>query len=109
MFRRGSRAHRDLGWCLSMGGLNVIRKEAWLFCRTTSVVRLCWELEERKGPKGSELGFRARPALPFRLRVCAPRVEVPERFRVAGVGFRVEGSLARAAKKPSRGKMSVLD
>jgi len=25
--------------------LNVIRKEAWLFCRTIFGVRLCWELE----------------------------------------------------------------
>ena len=32
--------------------MNVIRKEAWLFCRTSSGVRLCWELEEPKGPKG---------------------------------------------------------
>ena len=31
---------------------NVIRKEEWLFCRTSSGVRL-WELEEPKGPKGS--------------------------------------------------------
>ena len=27
-------------------------KEAWLFYRTSSGVRLCWELEEPKGPKG---------------------------------------------------------
>ena len=27
---------------------DLIRKEAWLFCRTSSGVRLCWELE---GPK----------------------------------------------------------
>ena len=33
--------------------LDVIRKEAWLFCRTTSGVRLCWELEEPRGPEGS--------------------------------------------------------
>jgi len=30
----------------------VIRKEAWTFYRTISGVRLCWELEEPKGPKG---------------------------------------------------------
>ena len=35
------------------GGLNVIRKEAWLFYRTSFGVRLCWELEEPKGPTGS--------------------------------------------------------
>ena len=34
------------------GGLDVIREEAWPFYRTISGVRLCWELEEPKGPKG---------------------------------------------------------
>ena len=29
----------------------MIRKEAWSFYRTSSGVRLCWELEEPKGPK----------------------------------------------------------
>ena len=33
-------------------GLGVIRKEAWPFYRTISAVRLCWEFEEPKGPKG---------------------------------------------------------
>ena len=33
------------------GGPDVIRKEAWCFYRTISGVRLCWELEEAKGPK----------------------------------------------------------
>jgi len=32
--------------------VDVIRKEAWPFYRTISGVRLCWELEEPKGPKG---------------------------------------------------------
>ena len=31
-------------------------KEAWLFCRTSSSVRLYWELEEPKGPKGGGPG-----------------------------------------------------
>ena len=31
--------------------LDAIRKEAWSFYRTISGVRLCWELEEPKGPK----------------------------------------------------------
>ena len=35
----------------------MIRKEAWPFYRTSSGVRLCWELEEPKGPKG----FGAQP------------------------------------------------
>eukprot|EP00290_Baffinella_frigidus_P044710 CAMPEP_0180281724 /NCGR_PEP_ID=MMETSP0988-20121125/9377_1 /TAXON_ID=697907 /ORGANISM="non described non described, Strain CCMP2293" /LENGTH=57 /DNA_ID=CAMNT_0022253773 /DNA_START=294 /DNA_END=464 /DNA_ORIENTATION=- len=30
----------------------VRRKEAWLFCRTSSDARLCCQLEEPKGPKG---------------------------------------------------------
>ena len=34
--------------------MDVIRKEAWLFYRTIFGVRLCWELEEPKGPKGQE-------------------------------------------------------
>ena len=33
------------------GGLDVIRKEAWLSYRISSGVRLCWELEEPQGPK----------------------------------------------------------
>ena len=40
------------------GGLDVIQKEAWSFYRTSSSVRLCWELEEPKGPKGNMLGAR---------------------------------------------------
>ena len=34
------------------GGLDVIRKDARSFHRTSSGVRLCWELEEPKGPTG---------------------------------------------------------
>ena len=34
------------------GGLDLIRMEAWPFYRTLSGVRLCWELEEPKGPNG---------------------------------------------------------
>ena len=36
---------------LCTGGPDVIRKEAWPFYRTISGVRLCWELQEPKGPK----------------------------------------------------------
>ena len=35
------------------GGPDVIRKEACSFYRTSSGVRLCWELQELEGPKGS--------------------------------------------------------
>jgi len=44
------------------GGLEVIRKEAWPFYRTSSGVRLCWELEEPKGPKGQREPERGRKA-----------------------------------------------
>ena len=36
------------------GSLNVIRKEAWLFYRKSSGVRLWWVLEEPRGPKGHD-------------------------------------------------------
>jgi len=43
----------SLAWPVRLctGGL-VIRTEAWPFYRTSSDVRLCWELEEPQGPKG---------------------------------------------------------
>ena len=34
------------------GPARVQDKEAWPFYRTSSGVRLCWELEEPEGPKG---------------------------------------------------------
>ena len=37
---------------LCTGRADVIQKGAWPFYRTISGVRLCWELEEPKGPKG---------------------------------------------------------
>ena len=37
---------------LCIGGLDVIRKEAWPFYRTISGVRLCWDLEEPEEPEG---------------------------------------------------------
>jgi len=42
-------AEAPLGKNASRERQQVIRKEAWLFCRTSSGVRLCWELEEPKG------------------------------------------------------------
>ena len=41
----------SLAAILCTGGADVVRKEAWLFYRTNSSVRLCWGLEEPKGPK----------------------------------------------------------
>ena len=43
---------------LCTGGLDVIRKDAWSFYRTTSGVRLCWELEEPEGPKGPGVNLK---------------------------------------------------
>ncbi|KAJ1468968.1 hypothetical protein T484DRAFT_2210833 [Baffinella frigidus] len=43
---------------LYRGGLDVIRKEAWPLYRTSSGVRVCWELEEPRGPTGTPLGCR---------------------------------------------------
>jgi len=40
--------------CIYIGGLDVIRKDAWPFYRTISGVRLYWVLEEPKGPKGPQ-------------------------------------------------------
>ena len=34
----------------------MIRNEAWPFYRTSSGVRICWVLEEPKGPKGGSPG-----------------------------------------------------
>ena len=43
------------------------QEEAWSFYRTIFGVRLCWELEEPKGPKGGSFGdalsFQAHPTL----------------------------------------------
>ena len=48
----------------------LIRKEAWLFCRTSSGVRLCWELEEPEGPKEKLRMVRMRmpPARPLEVK-----------------------------------------
>ena len=51
---------------------HVIRKEAGLFCRISSSVRLWWEFKEPTGPKGR---LPARPPI----------------VMVAGLGFGVEG------------------
>ena len=42
-------------------GPDVIRKGAWSFFKSISGVRLCWELEEPKGPKGRLGGVHAAP------------------------------------------------
>ena len=46
------RARQPAAEILCAGRPDVIRKEAWPFYRKMSGVRLCWELEEPKGPKG---------------------------------------------------------
>ena len=51
----------------------MIRKDAWPFYKTTSDVRLCWEIEEVRGPKGRN-AHRLASSLDFvRLRrLCFP-------------------------------------
>ena len=39
-----------------LGGHHVIQKDAGLFYRTNSSVRLWWEFKEPKGPKGDGTG-----------------------------------------------------
>jgi hypothetical protein len=79
----------------------VIRKEAWSFYRTTSGVRLCWKLEEPKGPKGPRR--RARPPSRFKGLCLGFGIDgwgvqdlelkvVGARLRHVGAGFRVQGA-----------------
>ena len=62
-----------------LGGYHVIRKEAGPFCRTSSSVRLWWELEEPKGPKGDfgrvgvQYGVHAQPRDPVPLLQTRPK------------------------------------
>ena len=58
---------------------DVIRKEAWLFYRTISGVRLCWELEEPERPKGP--GEPGLAMLPYSILMaeCLSMVVVDER------------------------------
>jgi len=46
--------------------------EAWPFYRTSSGVRLCWELEEPKGPKGFKIGRCRAPRDGWRWPPSAP-------------------------------------
>ena len=50
---REQRALAGSSAILCTGGPDVIQKEAWSFYKTSSGVRLCWELEEPKGPNGA--------------------------------------------------------
>ena len=49
---RGDTGRVAVGVRHDCAGLDVIRNEAWPSYRTSSGVRLCWELEESNGPKG---------------------------------------------------------
>jgi hypothetical protein len=42
----------------------VIKKKAWSFYKIISGVRLCWELEESKGPKGGYAAETPAPSFP---------------------------------------------
>ena len=60
---------------LCTGGPDVIRKDACPFYRTSSGVRLCWEIEEPKGPKGPVIRKEAWSFLKDKVR-CPPMVGV---------------------------------
>ena len=69
-------------------------KEAWPFYKAISGVRLCWELEEPKGPQGQ--GHRSKVGsklfLPGRRHAVTLHVStwvVGSGYRVSGFGFRV--------------------
>jgi len=53
-------------------------KEAWLFCRTSSGVRLCWELAEPKGPEGHFGPFTIMPFELFIKMLLEPFMHVRE-------------------------------
>ena len=55
----------------------MIRKEAWLSCRTSSGVCLCWELEQPQGPKADLESGEA----PFIQRMSQPRGATVESSR----------------------------
>ena len=65
---------------------DVIRKEAWPFYRTISGVRLCWELEEPKGPKGDRTLSRGRTPPPAQrvTKGCLSHFEPPFRYSIRG-------------------------
>ena len=58
-----------------MGGYYVIRKEAGLSCRTSSSVRLWWELEEPKGPINGFGGMQWQSSVISHLVTIPPRVD----------------------------------
>ena len=70
------------------GGPDVVRNEAWSFYGTIFGVRLCWELEGPKGPKGS--GRRAQGS-GLRAQGSGRRVQGPG-IRAQGAGLRAQGS-----------------
>ena len=63
----------------------MIQREAWFLYIIISGVRLCWELEESKGPKGLDLAWRERTRESVQGAGC----------RVQGAGCRVQGSGCR--------------
>ena len=69
----------------------MIRKEAWSFYRTISGVRLCWELEDFKGPNGKGCHHSAAVSAAFAA-IAAARTaafSAASIFGGAGLGFRI--------------------
>ena len=65
------------------GFLDVIQKEAWPFYRSSSGVRLCWELEKPQEPKGgsTRVAIRCVRCVPPLQRdfLNIPAVDIPYR------------------------------
>ena len=58
----------------ALGSHHVIRKEAGLFYRTSSSVRLWWEFKEPKGPKGPQVVYTLMLSLVW---MCVCRSRLP--------------------------------
>ena len=76
----------------------MIRKEAWPFYRTISGVRLCWELEEPKGPKERNPRF---------VLSSIERSTLEERYRPFAAGSGILGSPPRLRRLVPRGGSST--
>jgi hypothetical protein len=102
------------------GGLDVIRKEAWPFYRTSSGVRLCWKLEEPKGPKGGQKPLdtveapcsecrhaarqrKAEGSASVQGKECVQQpLDTPESLASRSTCIHVQGSLAHKKTHPPR-------
>ncbi|KAJ1471269.1 hypothetical protein T484DRAFT_3536383 [Baffinella frigidus] len=105
-----------MGIGVCTGGPDVIRKEAWPFCRISSGVRLWWELKEPQGPKGLGFGVSASwDPSPCTLvifpqpQTANPRPQVPRGASAAWPSFRVQAELHPATVCPAAASFDDVD